>query len=114
VLNGDRSFAISELVLSGFVRVATNPRIFEYPTPIQGALGFTEVIRTSGNCVIVRPGGRHWSIFNDLCQRAEARGNLVADAYHAALAIESGCEWITTDRDYSRFPGLLWRHPLDS
>jgi hypothetical protein len=43
----------------------------------------------------------------------QAKGNLVADAYLAALAIESGSEWITTDRDYSRFPGLRWRHPLD-
>jgi hypothetical protein len=41
-----------------------------------------------------------------------ARGNLVPDAYLAAMAIESGCEWITTDRDYSRFKGLRWRHPL--
>jgi hypothetical protein len=41
------------------------------------------------------------------------KGNLVADAYLAALAIESGSEWITTDRDYGRFPGLKWRHPLD-
>ncbi len=41
-----------------------------------------------------------------------AKGNLVLDAYHAAMAIETGSEWITTDRDYSRFPGLRWRHPL--
>lgn len=41
-----------------------------------------------------------------------AKGHLVADAYHAALVIESGSEWITTDRDFSRFPGLRWRHPL--
>jgi predicted nucleic acid-binding protein len=36
----------------------------------------------------------------------------VADAYHAALAIESGAEWVTTNRDFARFPGLHWRHPL--
>jgi uncharacterized protein len=42
------------------------------------------------------------------------KGNLVADAYHAALAIETGSEWITTDRDFSRFSALRWRHPLDS
>lgn len=43
---------------------------------------------------------------------AGAKGNLVAGAFHAALAIESGAEFITTDRDYGRFPGLRWRHPL--
>ena len=63
--------------------------------------------------VPVAPGPRHWEVFTDLVQRAGCRGGLVSDAYHAAVAIEHGCEWITTDRDYARFPGLRWRHPLD-
>jgi predicted nucleic acid-binding protein len=46
------------------------------------------------------------------CRDCDARGSRVPDAYFAALAIESGCEWITTDRDCSRFRGLRWRHPL--
>jgi predicted nucleic acid-binding protein len=49
----------------------------------------------------------------DLCRRANARGNLIPDAFLAALAIESGSEWITADRDYARFPGLRWRNPLE-
>ena len=64
------------------------------------------------NRVEVVPGERHWAIFSRLCREAGARGNLIPDAWFAALAIESGCEWITTDRDYARFPGLRWRHPL--
>ena len=62
--------------------------------------------------MLVGPGERHWDIFARLCRDASAKGNLVADAYLAAMAIESGNEWITTDRDYARFPGLRWRHPL--
>ena len=62
--------------------------------------------------MLVGPGNRHWEIFTRLCREAEVKGNLIADAYLAALAIESGSEWITTDRDYARFPGLRWRHPL--
>lgn len=58
------------------------------------------------------PGPRHREIFLDLLTRTEARGNLIPDAYLAALAIEPGSEWITTDRDHGRFPGLRWRHPL--
>ena len=57
-------------------------------------------------------GGRHWDIFTRLCDETDARGNLVPDAWLAALAIESGCEFITTDRDYARFTGLRWTHPL--
>ncbi len=107
-------YALSDLVLSGVVRIITNPRAFPDPTPVEKALRFVADVRDPPQRVPAVPGPRHWQIFTDLCRQSGARGNLVADAYHAALAIESGCEWITTDRDYARFPGLRWRHPLDS
>jgi toxin-antitoxin system PIN domain toxin len=80
--------------------------------PLDDALGYVEAIRQHPRVVPLRPGVRHWDLFADLCRRGTVRGNLVADAYHAALAIESGAEWVTTDRDFARFPGLRWRHPL--
>ncbi len=83
-----------------------HPRIFSPPAPIERALEFANALRAQPNAVIVSPGARHWEIFERLCLGAGAKGNLVADAYLAALAIESGSEWITTDRDFSRFPGL--------
>jgi toxin-antitoxin system PIN domain toxin len=108
----DIPYGVSDLVLSGFLRVATHPAVFDPPTPLRRALDFVEVLRGQPNCVLVAPGRRHWEIFTRLCLQAGVKGNLVADAYLAALAIESGTEWITTDRDYSRFHGLRWRHPL--
>ena len=105
---------VSELVLSGCLRVVTHPRVFNPPTPLTQAVDFVRALRDHPNVAVVSPGDRHWEIFLGLCRAAGARGNLVSDAYQAALAIESGCEWITTDRDYSRFPGLRWRHPLES
>jgi len=112
LVSGDRPFGIPDLVLSGFLRIVTHPRIFSAPTPIDEALAFTERLRESAMFAPIAPGPRHWSIFTNLCRTTGARGNLVPDAYLAALAIESGSEWITTDRDYSRFPGLRWRLPL--
>lgn len=112
LVEGDEAFGLSSQVLSGFVRVVTHPRIFATPDPVEDALSFTRTLRASERSVSVEPGPRHWEIFERLCRAGNARGNLVADAYLAALAIESGCEWITTDRDYARFPGLRWRHPL--
>ncbi len=106
-------FGIADIVLSGALRVLTHPRIFVPPTPLPLALMFVDALRHAPNCVIVYPGARHWQIFTGLCRSSSARGNLIPDAFLAALAIESGCEWITTDRDFSRFPGLRWRHPLD-
>lgn len=114
VLKGDSAFGVSELVLSGFLRVVTHPRVFKTPTPITTALEFTEVLRDHRNSVLVSPGERHWGIFSAFCRKAGAKGNLVPDAYFAALAVESGCSWITSDRGYGRFPGLSWRHPLEA
>lgn len=112
LINGPESFGISELVLSGFLRVVTHPKVFTRPSPLDDALAFAEQLRSRPNSVAVAPGARHWAIFQSLCVDAGTKGNLVADAYLAAMAIESGCEWITTDRDFSRFKGLRWRHPL--
>lgn len=106
-------FGVADIVLSGTLRVLTHPRVFDPPTPLELAMLFVETLRNASNCVVVNPGPHHWEIFTRLCTSSAARGNLIPDAFLAALAIESGCEWITTDRDFSRFRGLRWRHPLE-
>jgi hypothetical protein len=111
-LASEPAFGISELVLSSVIRITTHPRVFVTPSTLDQASRFCEFLLTQPNVVRVTPGNRHWTIFVDLCRDAEARGNLVADAYLAALAIEAGAEWITADRDFARFRGLRWRHPL--
>lgn len=111
VLDSDDAFALSTLVLSGFLRVVTHPRIFALPSPPVHAMRFANALRRQPHCVEVSPGERHWSIFSRLCRKAQVSGNLVPDAYFAALAIEHGCEWITLDRDFSRFENLRWRTP---
>jgi len=107
------AYGLSDLVLSGFLRIVTHPKVFKEPSRPEVALAFAEEVRERPNRVRVSPGSRHWKLFTDLVTKAGARGNLIPDAYLAALAIEAGCEWATTDRDYARFPGLRWRHPLE-
>lgn len=110
-LNTGAALGISELVLSSFLRIATHPSIFNPPSTLAQAMRFANQLRELPQCTVINPSVRHWEIFTDLCARANAKGNLVPDAYFAALAIESGSTWITTDRDYSRFPGLRWEDP---
>jgi toxin-antitoxin system PIN domain toxin len=112
VANASAPFGLSTLVLSGTLRVLTHPRVFANPTPLKGALAFIETLRERPNCVEITPGPRHWQIFSGLCQATEATGNEVPDAYLAALAIESGSDWITTDTGFSRYDGLRCSHPL--
>lgn len=105
--------AVSELVLSGFLRIVTHPKIYSKPTPLAIAMDFLDDLRGRAGVHILSPGLRHWAIFSNLCIQADARGNLVPDAYHAALAMETGCEWITLDKGFGRYPGLRWRSPFD-
>jgi toxin-antitoxin system PIN domain toxin len=111
-IQSGQPYGISDHVLSGFLRIVTHPRVFVSPSPIQPALEFVRQMREQPNCRAIVPGPHHWQIFIDLCRSLPATGNLIPDVWFAALAIESACEWITTDRDYEKFPGLRWRHPL--
>lgn len=113
LLDSDMAFGICDLVLSGFLRVVTHPRVFGDPTPLSLAMQFVSSLRNHPNAVTLAPGERHWDIFQRLCQDVNAKGNLIPDTYLAALAIEAGAEWITTDRDYARFKSLRWKHPID-
>jgi toxin-antitoxin system PIN domain toxin len=105
-------FAVSPTVLASVIRIVTNPKIFDPPSPTDAAVTFCDRLVDWPRAVMIVPSRRHWDIFTRLC--ANIRGPLVADAYLAALAIEHGCELITTDSDFARFPGLRWRHPFSA
>jgi toxin-antitoxin system PIN domain toxin len=112
VVLDEARFGVSPLVLGAVVRITTQPRAYQVPSTLEEAFGFCEDILSQPHCQIVEPGERHWGIFKRLCIETDTRGARVTDAWYAALAIECGCEWITMDRDYARFPGLKWSVPV--
>ena len=112
-LSEETTFGYSDLVLSAFIRIVTHQRIFAKPSSPKEAFAFADALSGQPNAVRISPGDGHWDIFRKLSVAAEAKGNLIPDAYLAALAIESGSTLITCDRDFARFKGLKWRHPLD-
>lgn len=112
VVNGPSVFGMADLVLSGFVRVVTHPRVFDQPLRPGDAMAAAQAMRARSNARPVQPGDRHWSLFADLVRDTDAKGNAVPDAYLAAMAIESGSELVTCDRGFARYSGLRWRHPL--
>jgi toxin-antitoxin system PIN domain toxin len=109
---GPEPFGLSELGAGSFVRIVTNPRIWDEPTTTEDAFEFIARLRRRSNAKLLTHGPASWDIFERLCLAARARGKLVADAYHAALAMEHGCELVTADGDFARFAGLRHRHPL--
>ena len=112
-LVGDEPFALFEPVLAAVLRIGTHPAIYRTPTPRLIVETYLDTLITAPAAVTLRAGDHHWALFLELCHRADCRGNLVQDAYFAALALEHGCRWMTTDREFSRFPRLVWKHPLD-
>ena len=111
-INGDSAYGMAPQVLASLVRISTHRRIYVHPSTPAEALAFCDALLQPNHCTVVQPGAHHWGIFQDLCRTSRVTGNLVQDAWFAALAIESGCEWITTDRDYAQFAALRWRAPL--
>lgn len=104
--------AVADAALSGFLRTVIHPRILRKPAPLETALAFCGRLREHPAFLRLRPGDRHWPIFTQLCLSIGAKGNDIPDAYMAALAIESGSEFVTVDKGFARFPGLRWRRPL--
>ena len=112
IVNGNTKFGFSELVLSGFIRIVTHPKIFEIPSSLEQAITFANQIRSSSEAICLAPGSKHWSFFLQCIETINATGNDVPDAYHAALAMEWDCQWVTVDKGFRHFKGLRVKHPL--
>ena len=111
MLGGEERFAVPALVWGSFLRLATNRRIFEVPTPRSDAFAFAEATCAQPLHLPIGPGPRHLPLLRELCDEADASGDLVADAAIAAIAVEHGCEVVTLDRDFARFPSVRHRRP---
>ena len=99
-------------VLSAFIRIGTNPRIFEHPLSLEQALARVQSWMEQPCTRVIRPTEQHWTIFQMMLKDGQAVANLVTDAHLAALAIEHGCDLASTDSDFARFPKLKWINPL--
>jgi uncharacterized protein len=111
-LSGSSPVCLCWTVLCAFIRIGTNPRVFEHPMTIAQASSRVQSWLDQPCARLVYPTERHWVVLRDLLIRGQAGGNLVTDAHLAALAMEHGCELMSTDADFSRFPKLKWRNPL--
>jgi hypothetical protein len=99
-------------VLSAFIRIGTNQRVFEQPLSLEQALARIQSWIDQPCTRVIRPTEQHWTTFRQLLNDAQAVANLVTDAHIAALAIEHGCTLASTDADFLRFPRLKWINPL--
>lgn len=111
-LSGTKTVGIPWLVLIAFVRLTTNPRIFEWPLSPESALDIVSGWLEQPCVVPVNPGDRHWLILSRLLRRDGTAGNLTNDAHLAALAIEYNATLYSADHDFRRFGGVDYANPL--
>jgi toxin-antitoxin system PIN domain toxin len=106
------TLGVSDGALTSLVRLATNPRVFVQPDTIDDVLDYIDAL-LDPPVQIITAGPGHWRRFAGLCRELNLRGNLVPDAYLAALAFEQRAELVTFDRGFGRYPRLRWRCLLD-
>lgn len=115
-LNGVRAaggdILLPATVLTGFLRIVTNSKIIARPPTTTHALSFVAALRSARGAREVTDEQSVWQSFAELVEAdPQIRGNLVPDAYLAAVAISHGATVATHDRGYARFPGLRWFDP---
>jgi toxin-antitoxin system PIN domain toxin len=113
LLGGDAEVGVPAPAVFGFVRIATNPRVFDPPMSVEVALRHVELWMQQPIVRCPVPGPRHMQIAFRLLRQLGTAANLTTDAQLAAFAIESQGELHSSDTDFGRFPGLRWRNPLE-
>ena len=111
-LSGTELVRFAWLTIWAFLRISTNPRAFERPLIATEAEAAVASWFSQPQVGILEPGDRHWDILQGLMLTGQTAGPLIMDAVLASIALEHGAILHTTDRDFSRFPGLKWTNPL--
>lgn len=114
MLASGQPFTVPDVVASGFLRLATNRRVFTIPTPIADAFAYLRALHAQPGHLAVGCGPRHYELFEDQCTVADVSGDLVPDAQLVALALEHAAEIISFDRDFARFRAVRWTLPGDA
>jgi toxin-antitoxin system PIN domain toxin len=110
---GTLPWAIPWPCIYEFLRLVTHPRIFHPPVPLDIVLEDLGQLLLSPSLVLLTETGRHFPVLNETIRQSGAAGNLIHDAHIAALCLEHGVsEFITGDRDFSRFAGLKLVNPF--
>lgn len=111
-VNGDESIGLLWVVVLGFLRISTNPKIYPSPLAIDDALAKVDAWLATDTIVLATEKPEHWRVLGELLTETGAAGNLTTDAHLAAAAITHGATLVSCDGDFARFANLRWENPL--
>jgi uncharacterized protein len=111
-LSGSSPVCLCWTVINAFIRIASNARVFENPLSVAQGVKRVQSWLDQPCVRLIEPTNRHWLVFQQMLNDGQALGNLVTDAHLAALAVQHGCELMSTDADFARFPRVKWTNPL--
>lgn len=111
-LNAPEPVGIPWLSLTAFIRIGTNRRVLGEPLSVTDAVAQLRQWTDRRNVWSPEPGSRFTDLYTQLLEESQASGNLVTDAYLAALALEHGLTVVSSDTDFARFPRVKWHNPL--
>ncbi len=113
-INDEDVIGLAWVVLLGFLRLSTNPRVFPRPLAPEIAAAKLEAWLSRDNVRVVREKEEHWETLKPLLSGTGTAGNLTTDAHLAALALSHDAVLVSSDTDFARFKGLRWENPLRS
>ena len=113
-LSDSAAVGIPSIVLLAFVRLSTHPAIVQTPITIEQAEKIVISWLAVDRVRILSPSNDTFTLLFALLKNAGTGGNLTTDGLIAALATEFGGIVYSTDRDFDRFPDVVWRNPLSS
>ncbi len=105
-VGGDETVGLALTTVLAFIRISTDPRVYEAPLAVDRAIDFVRSWLEHDNVQLIGPSEAHWTTLAEVAIAGQARGPLLMDAHLAALALEHGATLATVDRDFSRFSGL--------
>lgn len=112
VLSSSQLVGIGHVVVLGFIRVSTNPRVFTVPLTVAQAVQVVDGWLAQPNVELIVPAGTHWENLREMLLSGNAGGNLTTDAHIAALAADYGLIIYSNDTDFARFPNVKCVNPV--
>lgn len=111
-LEGNRRVGLPWTSLVAFLRISTNPRVYERPLAPDAAMRLVRSWLDTSPAWVPEPTPDHAEVLAALLQTHHVTADVIADAHLAALALEHGLTVVSADTDFARFPEVRWENPL--